>query len=335
MDKVERVLAALAGDDVDHAPVSFWGHFFDREGAARDLADSMLEYNRRLDWDYMKVQARASYHAEVWGVEFGASPDGVKSPPCTKPIVNSPEDWERVEPMSPTAPPLDEHLQALKYIKEGLKGEMLFIHTVFSPLTIAAYLVGNDPQKLKRLLIEGGEAAHRALSAIADTFREHMLLCLEAGVSGFFYALSFGPQHDYMTDAEYNEFGRPYDLKVLEGAAEAGFNMLHICRSNINFDLVSDYPVHCYNWETDEPGNPGLGEVLEKAPGAVVGGLGSREPFAESTPQKLVEDTLKALRETSGKRHLLAGGCSQLMKLIPDENFTAIRDTVRNWTPSL
>ncbi len=334
MNKKERVQAALAGEEVDHVPVSFWGHFFDREGSAEELAGAMIQFNRRLDWDYMKVQARASYHAEVWGAEFGASPDGVKSPPCTKALVNSPADWSRVESKPPTAPPLDEHLQALKRINQALEGEMPFIHTVFSPLTIAAYLAGNDPDRLKSLLLEDRDAAHHALSAIAETFRAFVPLCLEAGASGIFYALSYGPQRDYMTDEEFNEFSRPYDLMVLEAAREASFNMLHVCRSNISFDLVGDYPVHCFNWETDVPGNPGLKEVLGRVKGAAVGGLGSMKTFAESTRQKLGEDSLRALQETGGRRLLLGGGCSQYLKLIPDENFIAIREAVKSWKPT-
>ena len=67
MNKHERVAAALAGQDVDCPPVSTWRHFVDREQNAADLAAAMLEYHRAYDWDWVKVNPRATYFAEAWG----------------------------------------------------------------------------------------------------------------------------------------------------------------------------------------------------------------------------------------------------------------------------
>ncbi len=49
MSKRERVMAALRGDAVDRAPVSFWGHDFLREWSAEGLAAAMLESVRTFD----------------------------------------------------------------------------------------------------------------------------------------------------------------------------------------------------------------------------------------------------------------------------------------------
>jgi uroporphyrinogen decarboxylase len=65
VNKIERVQAALRGEAVDRVPVSFWGHTFDREDSASALAQSTLAFNHTYDWDFIKVQARASYHGEI------------------------------------------------------------------------------------------------------------------------------------------------------------------------------------------------------------------------------------------------------------------------------
>ena len=62
--KRERVQAALAGEPVDWPPVSMWRHFYEFEETAEGLAEAMLGFQRRYDWDFMKVNPRASYHAE-------------------------------------------------------------------------------------------------------------------------------------------------------------------------------------------------------------------------------------------------------------------------------
>ena len=59
MNKRERVDAALRGAEVDHVPISFWGHSYVREWSAEGLAEAMLENYHAGDWDYMKVNPRA------------------------------------------------------------------------------------------------------------------------------------------------------------------------------------------------------------------------------------------------------------------------------------
>ena len=55
---------------MDRPPVSMWRHFYAEETAADTLAEAMLGFQREYDWDFMKVNPRASYHAEDWGLEM-------------------------------------------------------------------------------------------------------------------------------------------------------------------------------------------------------------------------------------------------------------------------
>jgi uroporphyrinogen decarboxylase len=80
MNKKERVDAALRGDQVDRIPASMWGHDFEREWGAQSLAEAMVENFTRYDWDYMKVNPRASYHVEGWGVKVRPSGEKYVAP---------------------------------------------------------------------------------------------------------------------------------------------------------------------------------------------------------------------------------------------------------------
>src|SRR4051812_36791317 len=101
MNKHERVAVALVGETVDRPPVSTWRHFVDREQNAQDLADAMLDYHRAYDWDFMKVNPRATYFAEAWGntYDFGRYTSVV--PTVTKVALQSLGDLDCIKPVDP------------------------------------------------------------------------------------------------------------------------------------------------------------------------------------------------------------------------------------------
>ena len=111
MSHRERVLAALAGKPVDRPPVSMWRHFFDQESSAEALAGAMLAHQRRYDWDFMKVNPRASYHAEPWGVKVRYS--GNRAPDTLSAPVRSARDWAKVGRVRMSHPVFKEQLKAV------------------------------------------------------------------------------------------------------------------------------------------------------------------------------------------------------------------------------
>ena len=76
----ERVRAALRGDDVDQPPISVWRHFYQRENSVEGLAEAMLGFQKQNDWDFMKVNPRANYHAEDWGLKQHLSGSDIVEP---------------------------------------------------------------------------------------------------------------------------------------------------------------------------------------------------------------------------------------------------------------
>ena len=170
MNKRERVDAALRGEAVDRVPISFWGHDYIREWSAEGLAEAMLANYRAYDWDYMKVNPRASYHVEDWGATLQHTTDPNHGHTFTSWPVHDADDWRNLRPLEPDQGVLGEQLAALRLIRDGLGGEAYFIQTIFSPLSVAKYLVGNHPEPVKHSIADDPEALKAALDVITQTF---------------------------------------------------------------------------------------------------------------------------------------------------------------------
>jgi uroporphyrinogen decarboxylase len=311
MNKRERVDAALRGAEVDRVPISFWGHNYLKEWSAEGLAEAMLDNFRAHDWDFMKVNPRASYHVEDWGAVLERSNDPNRGPTFKQAPVRYPEDWRRLRPLEPDRGVLGEQLTALRLIRDDLKGEAHFIQTIFSPLSVAKYLVGNRTEPIKESIAGHRSALETALDIISRIFTEYAQACIEAGASGIFFATTGWASRDQLREDEYRTFGIPYDLRVLEAVAgKAPLNVLHNCGDNIYFDLLADYSVEAISWAATLPGNPTLGEGKQRTRKAVMGGVSEKTTLPDGTPEEVAAEVSRALDQTSGRRVLIAPGCS-------------------------
>ena len=308
MSKRERVMAALRGQDVDRAPVSFWGHDFLREWSAEGLAEAMLESVRTFDYDYLKVNPRATYYTEAWGCRYTPSNDATQGPEPEHLVVREPADLASIGPVDVHDGPFGEQLRALRLIAEGLAGDVPFVQTVFSPLSVIGRLA-SDRTLAHRWMTEAPEMLHAALAAVTETLASYARACVDVGADGIFFATTEWATHDACTVEEYEAFGRPYDLQVLEAVGGAPFNVLHVCRPNNMLDLLLDYPAAAVNWAVHAPGNASLREVLAKTGKAVMGGIDERHALLQGTPDDVRAQAQEAIRQTGG-RFLLAPGCS-------------------------
>jgi uroporphyrinogen decarboxylase len=283
----------------------------------------MLESFRRCDWDYMKVNPRATYYAEAWGCRYRPSGSATRGPAVVDFVLKSAGDLERIKPLDIGRGPFAEQLEALRLIGRGLAGEAPFIQTVFSPLAVVGRLANSDLEAVRRYMREAPQALHDALAALTDTLAAYSRACLGASASGIFFATVEWGTYDNATAEQYQEFGRPYDLRVLEAVQGAEMNVLHVCRPHNMFDLLADYPVHAINWAAGEPGNPTLKEGLARSECAVMGGV-SVATVAQGTPDRVAAEVRQALSETGSRRFLLAPGCS-IPPEAPEANLLAVK----------
>ncbi len=325
MNKKERVDAALRDEPVDRVPASMWGHDFEREWSSQGLAEAMVEHFTRYDWDFMKVNPRASYHVEGWGVRVHPSGEKYKAPIIEDTPIKSSADWKRMRPLEPDQGTLGEQLHALQLINHSIGFDAYFVQTIFCPLGVAKYLVGNKSEPVLQTIREDRAAMHAALRVITETFINYAIACLEQGASGIFYATNGWATESMLTADQYREFGEQYDLEFLDAIkSRSKFNILHNCGTHIYFDLLATYPVQAINWAATLEGNPDLREGKLRSGKAVMGGISEKTILKTGEPDQVREEVERALELTGGTHFLLAPGCS-IPPETPAENLFAIR----------
>ena len=328
MTKFERVVAAVRGEEVDRVPVSLWGHNYLKEWSAEGLAEAMLDFHRKYDWDYMKVNPRASYYVEDWGAKYQASGSMDRGPTFIDGPIKTARDWSKLWVLNPNEGAFGEQLKALELIRDGLAGEAPFIQTVFSPLGVAKYLVGNKMDVIQAHMREDPNSFHYGLSVIARTLTAYVDRCLAIGVTGIFYATLGWASADFLTEDGYVVFGKRYDLEVLDALGGRGsFNVLHNCGKRIFFELLSYYPIHAISWAATLPENPSLKDGLDLTDKAVMGGISEKTTLQHGTPAEVANEANEALRQTKRHRFLMAPGCS-IPPTCPEANLWAVKASV-------
>jgi len=304
--KKERVRATLAGEPTDRSPASLWGHDFLREWSPDDLVQATLDAYRPYNWDFIKLNPRATYFAEAWGNNY-EPPREQRQPRLTGAAISRLDQFDSVRPLDASAGVFGEHLLALRQLLRALDGEVVVVHTIFSPLTVLAQLAGSDPALLE-LAPQDRDATHRALAAVTTTLAAYAAAAVRAGAAGIFFAPLAWTSRDTCSDDFYQEFGRPYDLQVLASVADAPFNILHVCRNNNMLDRLLDYPVAVFNWADRGAGNPSLAEIRSRTEKAVMGGI-DHTSLHKASPDDVKAQAREVL-SGDARRTFLTGGCA-------------------------
>ncbi|MEO6461765.1 MAG: uroporphyrinogen decarboxylase family protein, partial [Candidatus Eisenbacteria bacterium] len=248
------MFASLAGDPLDRPPMSFWGHVYDRESSAQDLADSTLEQRERHDWDFVKLNPRGSYHGEPWGLSFQYPGGRAGKPQRTSFPLRTLDDARRLRPVAGDAGALGEQLEAIRLVRAGLPDDVLLVETVFSPLAIVTDLSENTAA-VERAIADEPDAVKAALEAVTQTFEDFVPRALTAGADGIYFAtVEWASAERPWTPEQYRAFAGPYDDRVLARAQGAAFNVLHVCRPRNFLPALAGSPVAAVSWDATAEG---------------------------------------------------------------------------------
>jgi uroporphyrinogen decarboxylase len=300
-----RLEAALSGARPDRPPLAFWRHFPVDDQTPDGLAAAHANFQRTYDLDLVKLTPESGYCLKDWGLEdvwLGAT-EGTRV--VTRRPLIAPEDWARLPLLDPTAGQLGRALAAMRLLTTALGPETPVLMTIFNPLSQARKLIG--PEQMLVHLRRHPEELHAALRTITETTRRFIEAASATGIAGIFYAVQHA-QYGLLSDQEFAEFGRPYDLQVLEVARPLWLNMLHLHGLDVMFEAVADYPVQIINWH-DQETPPDLAEGQRQFGGIVCGGIRREETMVLGDPAQVVAEAAAARDATGGTRFLLGTGC--------------------------
>ena len=327
MTRRDRMRKTLQGERTDRPPMSFWRHFYDREGSAEALAKVMLEFQKTYDWDFMKVNPRASYHAEDWGVRTKRPGEGpLDKPKVIASPIREPKDWDTIRPLDPTKGTLGEMLDAEERIASEIQGETDWLMTVFNPISIASDRVNDDAVFVDHLR-HHGERVHGALRVISQTYAAFVRETMQRGAAGIFFASTDFGNATVIDKPLFEEFGRPYDLKVLDEARRGSLNTIHVCGPDAFVREHLDYPVALISWADHEPANPSISELRPLTTKTLLTGIDHERTMVLGPPEAVQSQARAAIESSGGTRFILGPGCA-VPSAAPDRHYAAAREAV-------
>lgn len=311
MNHRERIQAALRGEPVDRVPAALWRHWPNDDQHAEKLAARVVEFQKKYDFDLVKVTPTSGYPAEMYGATFvdGNNREGTRS--YTARPVNELDDWDKVLPLGDDNPVFVREAAALQSVRRQLGPDVPILQTIFGPLNSAHNLAG---ERMFGDLRTHPDIVERAVRAITETTIRFADASLRAGADAIFFATQMATPK-YLTQDEFARFSEPYDLQVLEAirAARPSLILLHIHGLDVYFDRLVRWPADIVNWHDRRtaPTLAGAREIMSRAgvQRALLGGLDEWKTLASGSTAEAKAQALDAIRQTNGRGFILGAGC--------------------------
>jgi len=342
--KRQRVEAVLNGEPADRPPITCYHHFTEAEhGGAKLMADTLLNFQRQYDWDFVKINPRAVFYYEAWGNTYDYEHYNDVVPTRTSNLVHDYKDLDKIAEMSGDEPIWMEQCDTARMLVEGVKGEVPVFGCAFTPIGILLNLCGyrsvgryrespREESNLIKLCKEHPAEVHRALKCIANTMAKYCENLRKTGVDGVFYAALGMARTGYFTMEEWEEFCKPYDLIAMEPIADLP-NIVHTCGIYGNPERFTDYPCRVIHWAASAPGNPPMKGSSEWLGGKIAMGGCDERPFGQDQAEKIRLLSRKSLADMADQPFLMAPECSVSPKVL-DSELRAFRETVENYNVS-
>lgn len=225
-----------------------WRHFFDRERRADELTDSMIRWQERWNWDFMKINPPACYHALAWEAEYEFFDDPFREPELRKPVITTTEDVDKIQILDVTTGELAEQLKVIRNLRVYFGAELPMLETVFSPIEIAHRLL-TGREALLSMWRRSPKSVHILLNRITKTFTQFCLKALDAGANGIFFATKWATK-DLLTWEEYTELGTAYEMQIINALNHRGaLIVLHVCGERTYLENMLGYQVDAFSYD--------------------------------------------------------------------------------------
>jgi uroporphyrinogen decarboxylase len=327
----ERIARLLRGEEVDRPAVAAWRHFPQDDQDAAELAESTVRFQREYDWDLVKVTPAQSYLAELWGAQAVYSGDAMGVREFTRRPVGSFGDWRSLaEPdQRKWTEVLGRYVEAVGRVKEAVGADGVVLATIFTPLSIARYLAGEELFLASVRMVP--EDVQRFLGFAAEVVEALIGRVVGAGADGCFVSL-FSAGSGTFGEAEYRSVAGETDRRVFTAAQGGWFNIAHFHSPYPLLRLAGEYGVEAVSWDC-HAGGPSLREVSRLCPDQVlVGGVDQRGWLVTAQAAE-VRERARSLFGASGTgagssvRLVVAPGCT-VSQATPFGNLRALRHSV-------
>ena len=307
------------GQKVDRPPYSFWQHMNRDETSGRACADAHIRFAQETGVDFLKVMN-----------------DGMRAPFDTE-AIRSASDWLSLRPGHGKNPYTAEMLSRGRMICDALKDRVVIHMNVFAPLALARRI---GDERLAAHIAENPAAVKQGLAVIAE---EQAYLAeqavREAGCDGCVVCFQ-GAELRRFSPEEFDEYVRPYDMRVL-GAANAAsdLNIVHFCgwdEWKNRFSLWREYPARAVNWAIYVDGMDLVRGRDYFGGRTVFGGFDNRvHGLLYTEPRGVVmEETRRIVSDyaeaTGSTRGLMIGADCSLLPDFERERITWVREALEN-----
>lgn len=300
----EKLQACLNGE-LSGVPVAFWRHFPVDDQDPDRLIAAQIQFQNTYNFDFVKISPSSSYCLVDWGIEtrWSGNPEGTRD--YLNPIIQKPQDWEKLKVLDPNKGALEGNLRCIKTLCAHFSPQTPVIATIFSPMAQAKNLAGRE--RLLAHMRQYPDAVLQGLQIITQSIERFVVEAIKLGIDGVFYAIQHG-QHHLVTANEFNQFQWQFDQIILEHTRELWLNVGHLHGENVLFEQVKEYPFAILNWH-DRQTAPTLSEAQKTFNGAVCGGIRQWDTLVYGTAHDVTAEAKDAILSTYGRKFILGSGC--------------------------
>jgi uroporphyrinogen decarboxylase len=290
----ERVDRALAGQDVDRPPFTFYHHY--KRPTAQLEAQDHLDFHRTYNTDIVKVMNDFDYPQS-------ATPN-----------------WYDLKTLDS---PYPEQLNTLKLVRDGLNNDAYFVDTIYGPYMTAMILFQSQPKfasqgkseevkdeqikALNEFQKTNPDGWHQALEAITQSTINHIQKARELGSSGALVSV-FNAESKFGTVDDYQKYTRPYDKRVFDALADTKLTVLHLHyleRPYISQFKDFNAPIIQHSVKTS---GISVAEIRTQVSQPILGGVDEVD-FEKLTTDE-IRKQWKLSRDQAGAKYIAAPGCS-------------------------
>ncbi len=325
MDKQERLLKTIAGENTDRVPAALWRHWPGDDQRAADLARSTLEFQQSFDWDFVNICPSSHYQISDYGIqdEWEGNLEGRRT--VIRRAIYRSLEWTELRPLDPNRGTLGRHQEAIRLVCDGLRTEPTpVVCTVYSPLTQAQALSGAEI--LIRHIRTNPDRVQTGLNALTESTLRLIDAVKKLPVAGIYYVIDHA-NADILSEEEYRAFGLPYDRKIIESLPEKWWlNLVQVRGGTPMLKVIAPLPAQVVHW-------PDQDSEIELAQGklilnhALCGGLSRWRHLHNGTPTSIREQARLVLSQLNHRRLILSAG-DPLLVTTPLSNIRAVRDVV-------